>query len=313
MINESIFIATPDAEEYADLIKVRLGSEHEISIALSLKETQAKYDNQPIVLCRPDYAPVLLDHGHAIQWIQSTWAGVTPLINHPIRDYLLTSAKGVFGSQMAEYVIGHILTHELRIKERKEFQNEKIWETTSSGRLRGKVMGIMGTGSIGKVVADTAHLLGVRIIGLNTSGSKEEPFEEIFSSNSIHEFLEPCDYVVGVLPDITKTNDLLNTETLSRLKETALVINVGRGNLIDENALSEMLIAKKLSGAILDVCKTEPLPKESPLWHTPNLTLTGHTAAVSRPNDIVGVFTENFHRFTKKETLKNLVDFDKGY
>ena len=119
--------------------------------------------------------------------------------------------------------------------------------------------------------------------------------------------------MVGVLPDITNTNDLLNSETLGRLKDTALVINVGRGNLIDEDALSKMLIAKKLGGAILDVCKNEPLPKESVLWHTPNLTLTGHTAAVSRPNDIVGLFLENFHRFTEQESLNHLVDFDKGY
>lgn len=313
MNNDSIFVATPDAQDYANLIKEHLGSEHEIAIALSPKETEAKYHNQPIVLCRPDYGAVLLKNDHTIQWIQSTWAGVTPLIKHPIKNYLLTSVKGIFGSQMAEYVIGHILTHELRIKKRKEFQSKKIWETTSSGQFRGKVMGIMGTGSIGKAVAKAAHLLGVRIIGFNTSGIKEEPFERIFPSDAIHEFLKNCDYVVGVLPDITNTNDLLNSETLGRLKDTALVINVGRGNLIDEDALSKMLIAKKLGGAILDVCKNEPLPKESVLWQTPNLTLTGHTAAVSRPNDIVGLFLENFHRFTEQESLNHLVDFDKGY
>ena len=313
MRNPSIFIATPDAEEYLTLIKKHLGKKQEIATAVSLEETIAKYNNQPVILCRPDYAAPLLDYRPPIQWVQSTWAGVAPLIEHPVKNYLLTSVKGVFGSQMAEYVIGHILAHELRIDERKNFQRNKIWEMISSGRLHGKIMGIMGTGSIGKAVADAAHRLGVKIIGFNSSGTRERPFERIYSNDSIHEFLQTCDYVVGILPDINTTNNLLNNKTLSELKETALVINVGRGNLIDENALSKILHAKKLGGAVLDVCKEEPLPKKSILWTTPNLTLTGHTAAVSLPKDIARLFVKNFNRFTEEKPLEHLVDFNKGY
>ena len=313
MNNLPIFVATPDAEEYLTLIKNHLGNEQEITIAVSLEETIAKYNNQPVVLSRPDYATALLDQRPPIQWIQSTWAGVAPLIEHPVKNYLLTSVKEVFGSQMAEYVIGHILSHELRIDERKKFQHNKIWETTPSGRLHGKIMGIMGTGSIGKAVANAAHLLGVKIIGFNSSGKREEPFKSIYSIDSINEFLKTCDYVVGILPDTTTTTNLLNNKTLSKLKETALVINVGRGNLIDENALSKILHAKKFGGAVLDVCKEEPLPKESPLWAAPNLTLTGHTAAVSLPKDIAGLFVKNFNRFTEEEPLAHLVDFNQGY
>ena len=97
------------------------------------------------------------------------------------------------------------------------------------------------------------------------------------------------------------------------MKKTALIINVGRGNLIDENALSEALISNNLAGAILDVTKKEPLDTSDLLWGVPNLKLTAHTAAESRPRDIVGLFLKNLNHFVKGETLEGLVDFEKGY
>jgi len=100
---------------------------------------------------------------------------------------------------------------------------------------------------------------------------------------------------------------------LKRMKKTALIINVGRGNLIDENALSEALISNNLAGAILDVTKKEPLDTSDRLWGVPNLKLTAHTAAESRPKDIVGLFLKNLNHFVKDETLEGLVDFKKGY
>ena len=111
-------------------------------------------------------------------------------------------------------------------------------------------------------------------------------------------------------PQIPALLDLIKNEIIGDVKKITSSFGFDMAKIIPEHRLFNKDLA---GGAILDVCKNEPLPKESVLWHTPNLTLTGHTAAVSRPNDIVGLFLENFHRFTEQESLNHLVDFDKGY
>ena len=307
-----IFIATPDSREYSALIKGTLGSQIEISLASSLEETRL-FEKQPVILGRPDYVSELLKEDSPVEWVQSTWAGVTPLIENPNRSYALTSVKDVFGAQMSEYVIGHILSHELKIDERQGFQKNKSWRPIISGQMAGKTAGIMGTGSIGRAVAKSMCDFGIKIIGFNNSGKKVTPFEKVFSQKSIIEFLQRVDYLIGVLPEIPSTNNLINASTLKHMKKTALIINVGRGNLIDEKALSETLILKNLAGAVLDVTKHEPLDTESKLWTVPNLKLTAHTAAESRPKDIVGLFLRNLDHFVKDEPLEGLVNFDKGY
>ena len=307
-----IFIATPDSREYSALIKEILGSQVEISLASSLEETRL-FEKQPVILGRPDFVSELLKEDSPVKWVQSTWAGVTPLIENPNRSYALTSVKGVFGAQMSEYVIGHILSHELKIDERRGFQKNKNWRPIESGQMTGKTAGIMGTGSIGRAVAQSMCGFGVKIIGFNNSGRKSTPFEKVFSQESIIEFLQCVDYLIGVLPETPTTNSLINASTLKHMKKTALIINVGRGNLIDEKALSETLVLKNIAGAVLDVTKHEPLDTGSELWTVPNLKLTAHTAAESRPTDIVGLFLRNLDHFVKDEPLEGSVDFEKGY
>lgn len=313
MKNTSIFIATHDAKEYVELIESELGSGLDITIATSKKVLKERYQNQPILLARPDYAAIVLEDSPPIEWIQSTWAGVTPLIHCPFKNYQLAGVKGVFGEPMAEFVLGHVLAHELKIEWRKKIQASKTWNMTSNGRLRGKTMGIMGTGSIGETVAITARKLGIDVIGFNSSGENTEVFPTVHNLNSLEEFLGACDYVIGILPDVPATTDLLDATTLSFLKSSALLINVGRGNLIDEEALVAALNEDKLAAAVIDVFKNEPLAEASPLWDTPNLSVTCHTAAVSIPENIAGLFIQNYQRYIAGESLLNLVDFEKGY
>ena len=307
-----IFITSPDSGEYSALIKEMLGPQVEISVASTLEETKNRYEQQPIIIGRPDYASEIINTA-TVRWVQSTWAGVTPLIKMANTSYALTSVKGIFGPQMSEYVIGHILAHELKIEERQGFQKNREWRPLISGQMSQKTAGIMGTGSIGSAVAEAMNKLGVKTIGLSNSGTLRPHFSKVFSQSSFVEFLEQIDYLIGILPDLPSTTDLINTTTLKRMKKTALIINVGRGSLIDENALCEALISDNLAGAVLDVTKQEPLDKGHGLWEAPNLKLTAHTAAESRPKDIVGLFLKNLNCFVKGETLEGLVDFEKGY
>ena len=313
MISPAIYIASHNAEQYRDLIYQELGESLDIGIATSQDDVIGNYSQEPVVLGSPDLLATLLATEPPVQWVQSTWAGVTPLINLPFKDYQLTGVKDVFGAQMGEYVLGYVLAHEIRMTERRNAQTGKQWDQSSSTRAEGKTMGVMGTGSIGSHVAEVAMHLGIRVLGFNSSGNPVEPFERVYSNESLSTFLRQCDYLVGILPDLEATTDLINAEALKTMKSTALLINVGRGNLIDEPALCDALSAGEIAGAVLDVFKHEPLPTNSPLWSAPNCTITGHVAAVSHPEDIVKLFVENHDRYINEQPLAHLVDFEKGY
>lgn len=308
-----VYIATHNAEEYLQLIHDHLEVVPEISHAGTKEDAVSLYDGQPVVLARPDFAAALMQTKPPVQWLQSTWAGVTPLIEIDYRNYQLTGLKDIFGPQMADYVMGYVLAHELRIEQRSENQKQRAWDDQFSGELRGKVMGILGTGSIGAHVAQVAKQFGIEVLGLNTSGREVEPFSKVFSITDLFELLAQCDYLVSILPNVPGTNNLLNSAAFTVMKKTALLINVGRGNVIVESELCEALNEGEVAGAVLDVFQEEPLPQDSILWDASNLKITGHVAAVSRPNDIVRVFAENYRRFTLGESLFHIVDFEKGY
>ncbi len=309
----AIFIATHDAEDYVPILRERLGGAVEINTGSTEDDAVRLYGDEPVLLARPDFALQILYSEPPLQWLQSSWAGVTPLINHAYKDYQLTGVKDVFGEQMGEYVLAYILAHELRIHERRLAQLDRQWHQSSSSRVAGKTLGVMGTGSIGAYVANMAKQLNLRVLGFNSTGKPVEPFERVYDGESLETFLSQCDYLVGILPDVSATTDLINRETLSVMKESALIINVGRGNLIDEEALAEALGEREVAGAVLDVFKCEPLPAESPLWDAPNCTITAHVAAVSNPQDIARLFLENYERFVAGESLLRKIDFDQGY
>lgn len=313
MTRPAIFVATHNAAEYLELLREALGADVDISAASSAGEVANLYTGQPIVLARPDFAATLMADSPPVKWLQSTWAGVAPLMELAFKDYQLTGVKDVFGAQMSEYVLGYLLAHELRMKSRSEAQESRLWDQASSGRLAGKTLGVMGTGSIGAHLGQTARQLGVRVLGYNSDGRSVEPFEQVYDRDSLATFLRQCDYVVGILPDVPETTDLIDNEALGLMKESALLVNVGRGNLVDETALCEALEAGHIAAAVLDVFKREPLPEHSPLWSAPDCTITAHVAAESHAADICEVFLENYRRFMAGEPLLYVVDFNKGY
>lgn len=310
-----IYIASHNAPRYLELIRENLGADVdvEIGIATTEEEVIANYSNEAIVLGSPDLLAILLATEPPVQWVQSTWAGVTPLISLPVRGYTLTGVKDVFGAQMGEYVLGYILAHELKIDSRRQAQEDKRWDQSSSARVAGKTLGIMGTGSIGHQVAVMAQQLGLRVLGFNSSGKPVEPFERVYANESLSTFLRQCDYLVGILPDLSATTNLIDAAALETMKTSALLINVGRGNLIDEEALCDALAEGDIAAAVLDVFKQEPLPESSPLWTAPNCTITGHVAAVSHPEELANLFLENYRLYQNHEPLNHVVDFNKGY
>ncbi len=309
----SIFIAALDADRFRSIISSELGVSADINAASRKELVQQVYQGEEVVLGRPDFLAQLMDTAPPVRWVQSTWAGVTPLIQHAYRDYVLTGVKGIFGQQMSEYVLTHLLAHEGRLRQRWQSQQSGLWDNRVSGSLCDKTLGIMGTGSIGAAVAESCAALGVRCTGLNSSGRSHPAFQQVFAPDELTEFLQDADYVLGLLPDLPSTTGLLNARAFESMKKDALLINVGRGNLIVEDDLVLALKTQKIAGAVLDVFQQEPLPADSALWSAPDLTITGHIAAVSRPDDIAGLFLQNYERYCSGQALLHTIDFDKGY
>jgi len=279
----------------------------------SVRETLEKNMGQPIVLGDPDMVAAVLPELPAVEWVQSTWAGITPLTAIKHRDFILTGVKEVFGPQMAEYVLGYLLAHELKVLERKEQQELRHWFDRPSGVLQGKRLGVMGTGSIGAHIARTARAFGLDVSGLSLSGSSSADFDEVRPVTELHAFLESIDHLVAVLPDTSATDNLLDATALAKLPPRACFINVGRSNVVDDDALIEALQHGNLAGATLDVFDEEPLPASSPLWDAPNLLITAHMAAISHPSLIAPIFIENYRRYSNNEPLKYVVNLERGY
>lgn len=284
-----------------------------IKVCVSTEEALASYDDEQILFGRPDMVAQILPRMPSIRWVQSTWAGVEPLVALEYRNYQLTVIKDVFGPQMSEYVYGYLLAHELKQAKRTEHQRNHRWFDAHSGSLLGKRIGIMGTGSIGRHIAKTGQVFGLNTVGLSRSGTPITGFDQVIPLDQFDNFLAGLDYVVAALPGTPGTTHLLNAESLALLPAHAYLVNIGRSNVIDTGALKEVLSRGELAGAALDVFDEEPIPQDSPLWDTPNLSITAHIAAVSHPSLIVPVFLDNYQRFTSKEPLKHVFNFEAGY
>jgi len=313
MTNPAVLVLAHDAADYLPILEGQLEGGARVNMATDSAGAMEVYDGESIILGEPDLVAEVLRSLPDVDWVQSSWAGVTPLLNCGRSDFLLTGIKDLFGPQMAEYVFAYLLAREVRILERLDRQSAKVWWDEYSGSLKTKILGVMGTGSIGREIAKTGRHFGMEVQGFSRTGNSAEPFEEVYGGDQLAEFLRPLDYLVAVLPDTAATRHLLGEKEFAGMKNSCYLVNVGRGSLIDEAALARALNGNELAGAVLDVFDSEPLPRESTLWHAPNLVVTGHVAAISRPRDIANIFVENYRKYCNGERLNNLVDFERGY
>lgn len=301
-----LLILSQHADEYTRLIQ---------SAALpELEMTTQPAENCEIVFGEPNLIRDALPRLPRLQWVQSMWAGVEPLLGAAARrDYVLTNARGVFGGLMSEFVFGYLLAHERKIFQRHEAQKNKIWDHSPTGTLQGKTIGLLGVGSIGAELALTAKFFGMNTRGYTKESETSNHVDIYYHGADVRAFASKLDYLVGVLPNTMDTRNFINRDLLGALPPHALLINVGRGQTLDEYALLEALNQNKIAGAVLDVFAQEPLPQDHPFWTTPNLRMTFHTSAPSFPKDITQIFIENYLLYIEGKPLKYQVDFKRGY
>lgn len=285
---------------------------------------------------------VLPDLGLApnLQWVQFNRAGIDPFITHPItRDehIVATTMSGVITSQIAEYVLMAILAFGQKLPKLFRHQQKKTWpdhEGKWKGflpvELRDSTVGILGYGSIGRQVARLLQPFGATVLAVKKDVLHPEDtgyfregmgdphgdfFDRLYPIEALHSFLEVSDFVVLTLPLTDSTRHILDTKAFEAMRTSAFLINVGRGELIDQPALLHALNTKQIAGAALDVFEKEPLAADSPMWEMENVIITPHISGLSRHNeeDTVSLFIENLNRFLADLPLYNRIDPARGY
>jgi phosphoglycerate dehydrogenase-like enzyme len=249
-----------------------------------------------------------------IEWVQLWSAGIEDWFAAGVIDERRrwTAAKGVYAGPIAEYVLAMMLAAVRRLP---EVIRDDAWRPRDVRPLRGSTAGIVGAGGIGAAVIDILRPLDVRTIAVTRSGRAVEGADVSLGAADLTEAVRESDFLVLAAPDTDETRGLFDARLLGQLRPHAWIVNVGRGSIVDTDALVEALRAGRLGGAALDVTDPEPLPPDHPLWALPNAIVTSHTANTPRLGGAAYAarVRENVRRFGTGEPLLGLVDPRVGY
>jgi phosphoglycerate dehydrogenase-like enzyme len=262
------------------------------------------------------------EHAPRVKWVHSLSAGVEKMLTPEFVEspVPLTNARGVFKRSLAEFAVLGMLYFYKRVRRLVENQRAHQWDNFAVDFLNGKTLGVVGYGEIGRECAILAKALGVKIYAVrrNPELSANDPvLDRIFPSSELHAMLSEVDALVAAAPLTPETKHMLSDKEFSVMKPTAIVMNVGRGPVIDESALIRALQDKRIAAAALDVFEEEPLREDNPLWEMENVLISPHCTDRTQNPDWLDLsmqrFIDNFQRYTKGEPLENVVDKKAGY
>jgi len=289
-----------------------------------------------------NYCPNDLSRVPKLRWLALVGAGVEHLkrIDPWSRGVTVTNGSGLQAGAIAEYVLANMLQLTQRVAERQRAHAQRSWPGPWTepwiallGRsLRGKTLTVVGYGSIGREIARLAHAFGMRILAVKANpGSRADRGyspaglgdpegalpERVAATREMKELFAESDFVVLTLPFTSATERVIDAAAIAALPQRAVLINVGRGRVLDEEAGTLALERGAVAGAVLDVAAAEPVPADSALWRTPNLILTPHISPINDPvgwwDLVAGLMSENLARYSSGRPLLNVVDGAAGY
>lgn len=310
-MNHKLLIYHPEAEIYEAILKKRLPN-LVIQSASRPEEGEPFIEKSEIILSWkiPDD---LLKKANRLLWFSSMAAGNEHLIKNPnLPPHVLLTKATVYGEMMAEYVFAYLLYFCRNLHKYFEEQKEKAWRPVRPERLRGKTMGLLGLGSVGRVLARRGKQFGMRVIAVKRVPEPNEEIDEVLGPRDLERVISGADYLICTLPLTPETEHFLGEKELRLMKEGAILFNIGRGKTIDQKALIKVLKRKKIK-AVLDVFEEEPLPRDSKLWELDNVIITPHVSGINIPEEICEEFVKNYDRWVKGEPLIGIVDREKGY
>lgn len=252
-----------------------------------------------------------------LRWVHVAGAGVDAVMAADIAasDVAVTNARGVFNRSIAETVVAMMLVFSKDMLTTIALQARRSWLHRDTEMLAGQTALIVGAGEIGRAIGRALGALGVEVTGVATSERHDPDLGRVRSVEELDALLPTADFVVLVLPLTDLTRGMIGAEQLAVMKTSARLINVGRGQLIDEGAMIAALQSGSIGGAALDVFQTEPLPPDSPLWTMPNVLVSPHMSADFHGwlEALAEQFYDNLDRWLDGRTLLNVVDKNLGY
>jgi len=268
-----------------------------------------------------DLGPAALQPAKNLKWYHLVWAGAD---RYKASDFpagaRFTNGSGAYGVTIAEHMMACILALYRQLRHYDKLQKDHCWDQNwQEDTLEGKTVLILGAGDIGCALAKRLQGFDCTVIGVRRTGGMLPHFHEMHTLEQLDDLLPRADVVAGCLPGTRETVGLLDERRLRMMKPKALLLNCGRGSLIDRAALEKVLLEGHLGGCGLDVVNPEPLPKDSPLWDLEQVILTPHISGASfghvqeMEDRIYALAAENLRRYLEGEPLLNPVDFETGY
>lgn len=326
----NVIVSTPIDEELLDRItsvspRVRVQNVWDLSRADFRGDSSAK-DELDIALADAEIVygirlpQDLIIRAPKLKWVHVMSAGVDRFLDDDFRrsPVILTNVSGIHATPIGEFVMEQMLMFAKNALLCFDLKQKKQWQRYSPSTLRGKTVGIVGLGNIGREVARLSKAFGMRVIATRRSTPRAQRTRNVdlmLSRQELPRLLTESDYVVITLPYTRETDSLFGETELKAMKPSAYLINIGRGGIIDEDVLARALNENWIAGAGLDVFATEPLPPESQLWELPNLLFSPHVSGdmedyITHTTDI---FCDNLRRYLEGKRLLNVVNKQKGY
>ena len=332
MDNKRVLVTIPVKEEHVKKLE-QAAPQWEFRFhgngGLTCARPEEVMERQPLTQEDVDWADVILGNvpeamltgSPKLLWLQTNSAGVEAYIQPGVlaENTLLTNATGAYGLAISEHMLGMLLELFKKLELYRDAQKEGKWQSLGAVRaVHGATVLVLGMGDIGGEFGKRCKALGAKVIGVRRSNRKKPDYaDEVHLLEDLDQLLPRADVVAVTLPGTEATRGLINKERLAKMKEGAVLLNVGRGFIVDTEALCDALESGHLSGAGVDVTDPEPLPSDHRLWKIPTAVITPHVSGFYHLREtherIVEIFAENLEHFRNGEPLRNQVDFSTGY
>jgi len=317
-----LVLANPTEPQLAKL--ERLPGATSIAVGLSPEAFERAAPDATVILSwafSRDLLRAVMAMSPRLRWVHTRAAGIDNLLFPELvaSPAVLTNGSGVFSSSLGEWVIGAILYFAKDFRRLVRSQMEGKWDPFTVTEISGQTLGIVGYGDIGRAIAARARHLGMRVLGMTRRGpllyNADPLVNQVFGPADRLRMIEQCDYVVVAAPLTAETRGMIGEEEFGAMKASAVIVNIGRGPVIEEAALVRALSEKRIRGAALDVFDCEPLPQGHPFYLMDNVLLSPHCAdhTTTWLDDAMEFFVANFERFRKGEPLLNVVEKQRGY
>jgi len=269
---------------------------------------------------KPELLTEILPLASRTKWIHSLWTGVEGIVTPQIAKHSapLTNGRGVFQWPLADWVVASMLFFAFKFRDVLTQQEQGIWKMVHGRMLEGQTLGIVGYGSIGRAAAERAKAFRMKIAALRRKSAllQSEPLVDVgYAQDQLRELMAASDYILVSTPLTAETRGLIGVSEIVAMKPSAVIINVGRGPVINEAAMIHALQSGAIRGAALDVFDVEPLPSDHPFWKMPNVLLSPHTAdrVEGFLTPALDCFLDNLSRFRSGASLRNIVEKKAGY